>query len=705
MCTTHHRQPSKENFAHSGRAIARAISLASLVALLSCPLNAARLPTGPVYTNSIGMKLVRIEPGSFEMGFEQSAGGLPKELLTAPGHFPNGDFDEHPRHKVDITKPFYMGVCEVSNAQFEMFDPEHRAARGKLGFSKDDDEAVVFVSWYEAAEFCRWLCDKEAKPYRLPTEAEWEYCCRAGTQRPFNTGDSLPGAFCKNVRRSWYPDPRTTEEIIDPKWVERKEKIAARLTVGKTPPNQWGLYDMHGNVEEWCSDWYGWYAPGEQVDPVGRAAGDFKVARGGSHSTELYYLRSANRMGTLPVDRNWYIGFRIVLGEKPDTEPLPERPAMPCQQNVIQDRTADLTKGPEPTVPYFKGPRRYVKIAPGSIGPLFSNHNHDPAIVKCPNGDLFAIWYSCVEEDGRELALGASRLCRGAEQWEWAWPFWDAPDRNDHCPGLWFDGKDTIYHFNGLSTAATWGNLAIIMRTSKDNGVTWSRGRIIVPEHGYRQMVGEPAFRTRKGAIVFGADAVYGSTIWVSRDNGLTWSDPGGTLNGIHAGIVQLEDGCLMALGRGMNIDGMMPKSISRDMGKTWQAGASPLEPISNGQRLALMRLKEGPLFLASFSDKMTITDASGRHRTVSGLFGALSFDEGRSWPIRRLITNDGPARKLNGGAWTGEFIMNGSRAEPKGYMSVCQSSDGLINLISSALHYQFNSAWLKGSMPALDKN
>jgi hypothetical protein len=317
---------------------------------------------------------------------------------------------------------------------------------------------------------------------------------------------------------------------------------------------------------------------------------------------------------------------------------------------------------------------------------------------------LLAIWYSCVEEDSREVAVAANRLRYGAEEWEPASPFWDSPDRNDHCPGLWFDGDDTIYHFNGLSAAATWGSLAIILRTSRDNGATWSRARLIVSEHGYRQMVGEPAFRTQDGAIVFGADAIYGSTIWMSRDDGLTWHDPGGTLNGIHTGIVQLRDGRLMALGRGMNVDGMMPKSISDDMGKSWQVSASPLPPLSGGQRMALMRLKEGPLFLATFTDRMTITDASGNKRDVSGLFGALSFDDGQTWPIRRLITDDGPRKRLIGGAWTGEFVMSRSSAEPKGYMSVCQTPDGVINLISSALHYQFNIAWLKTPMPALDQ-
>jgi len=697
---------------------------AAFITLVSCfmtiifaisAIASAKMPGEKTYTNSIGMKLVRIQPGEFAMGFGRSR--LRRKLLTAPSHFAQGDFDEYPMHTVKITSPFYMGAHEVTNAQYELFNPGHRKMRGKLGFSKADKDAVVFVSWYDAEAFCKWLSDKEQLPYRLATEAEWEYACRAGTKTPeaeweyacragtktpFSTGNTLNQIFHNNVIRSWYPDPRTTDEISDPKWVNRKERKVPNLMTGRTPANRWGLRDMHGNVEEWCHDWYGPYEADTQTDPVGRSEGDFRVTRGGSHSTELYYLRSSNRMGTLPEDRNWYIGFRVVLGQLPDTKPLPPAAPQKHQLDVMQEVPSGSQEAPDRSKPYFNGPRVYVKIPPNSKGPLFSNHNHDPAIVECPNGDLLAIWYSCVEEDSRELSLGASRLRHGSQHWQPASPFWDAPDRNDHCPGLWFDGDKTIYHFNGLSAAATWGNLAIIMRTSTDNGATWSRARIIAAEHGYRQMVGEPAFRTKNGAIIFGADAVYGSTIWISRDNGMTWNEPGGTLNGIHAGIVELTDGRLMALGRGMDIDGKMPMSISDDFGKTWQVSASVLAPLTGGQRMALIRLKQGPLFLATFTDEMKVTDAAGKQRKVEGLFGAVSYDDGRTWPVRRIITDDGPKRTLNGGAWTGEFFMSPRKAEPKGYMSVCQTPDGIINLISSALHYQFNLAWLEAPMPGL---
>jgi len=640
--------------------------------------------------NSVGMKLVRIEPGSFTMG-----GGA------------GGDFDERPAHKVTIRRAFLMGATEVTNAQYEQFDPEHKKRRGKLGFSKADDEAVVFVSWHEATAFCEWLSKKEGKPCRLPTEAEWEYACRAGTTTAFSTGDSLPPEFLKNARESWFPSPRG------------KENETVPLVAGRTPPNPWGLCDMHGNVEEWCLDWYGPYAEGDRTDPVGRADGDYRVTRGGSHSTTADYLRSANRMGTLPEDRSWLIGFRVVQAEMPSTEPLPV-PAPPLnRQNVKQEVPADLAKGPDPKKPYFNGPRTYVNIPPDSEGPLFSRHNHCPAIVNCPNGDLLAIWYTCRREPGRELDIVASRLPYGADQWQPASPFWGAPDRNDHASALWVDEKGTIYHFNGLSAAATWGSLATIMRTSTDNGATWSRARLIMPEHGVHHMPVESVLGTSSGHIIVPCDAVPGgaggTAVLISGDDGQTWVDPGegkpqptfengstgAWIAGIHGGIVELAGGRLMAFGRGNTIDGHMPRSLSADGGQTWTYSASPFPPIGGGQRLIVTRLKEGPILFASFGKQVTFTDASGRERKGSGLFAALSADEGKTWQIKRLITDDGPPRPMDGGGNTGRFTMSRDSAETRGYLSVCQTPDGVIHLISSKLHYAFNLAWLLQPAPA----
>ncbi len=348
---------------------------------------------------------------------------------------------------------------------------------------------------------------------------------------------------------------------------------------------------------------------------------------------------------------------------------------------------------PRSSTPIAPAAVQYVKIPANTHGPVYAWHNHDTAIAECPNGDLLAIWYTCEQERGRELAVASARLPRGAAEWQPARLFWDVPDRNDHAPALWFDGADTLYHFNGLGPAGRWQPLAIVMRTSTDSGRTWSPAQLIAPEFGYRNMVGQPVIRTRDGAIVFGADAAGGSAIWVSRDNGKTWADPGGSIRGIHAGIVERKDGSLFALGRGQNIDGYAPASVSRDMGRTWQYAPSGLPPLGGGQRLVLLRLKDGSLFLASFAEDVAGFSIPGR-RPHTNLFAALSFDEGRTWPVRRLIPAD--ARDGIGtidGGWTG-------KPEAQGYLSGTQARDGLIHLISSWNHYAFNVAWLKAAAP-----
>jgi len=631
---------------------------------------AAEKPSGKIYENFIGIKFVRIEPGQFRMGFQGKP--LQDKLLSRKGTFADGDFDEHPAHPVRISEPFYMGMYEVTNAQYERFDSAHKEFRGRFGYSQADNEAVLFVSWKEAAGFCRWLSKKEKLPYRLPTEAEWEYACRAGSSSPFYTGDVLPEGFVKGPKDS--------------------------LSVGKSPPNKWGLYDMHGNVEEWCRDWYGPYDRRLQVDPVGRVGGEFKVTRGGSHSTVAYYLRSANRSGTIPQDKHWLIGFRVVIAEPPDSEPLPLPESPRVQRDVGQEVPADIQKAPDKSKPYFKGPRLFIQIGDDAEGPLFSEHNHFTALTECDNGDLLAAWFTCISEGTRELAIAASRLRYGNEQWDEASPFWDAPDRNDHTNAFWNDGRGTLYHFNGLGVIKR--SLAMVLRKSKDNGRTWSKAQFVFSEHGVRaNKVVESVFRAQDGRVIVPFDGRGGSVIAISRDEGKTWTDPGGNIRGTHAGVVQLRDGRLLAFGRHGAIDGKMPQSISSDMGKSWSYRASDFQPIHAGRRVALMRLKQGPLFFASFCNNMKIKDFTGKERPVSGLFAAVSMDEGKTWPYRRLVTDDGQGRFIE--TMDGDpIIMDRRNAEPVGYLSVCQTPDGVIQLLTSRQHYAFNLAWLK-TLPA----
>lgn len=660
--------------------------------------------TGPLpsFTNSVGMRMVQLPAGAYTRGYWQST-RLPVEILNVSRWVREyGDYDEKPAHEVTISRPFWIGAYEVSNAEYEQFDPDHSLLRGKFGFSSSDNEAVVFVSWHEAASFCEWLSAREGRPYRLPTEAEWEYACRAGTMAHFSTGGTLPAQYLNNPGFSWWPDSGS----------------ATAIHRGLTPPNAWELYDLHGNVEEWCHDWYGPYDAAPQVDPVGRAGGMAKVSRGGSHSTVAFYLRSENRSGAPPEDKSWYIGFRVVMAELPATAPLPEPLPALFQTDVNQTVPPEVENGPDPTTPYFNGPWKFTKVPGGAFGPLFSTHNHVPAIAECPNGDLLAFWYTCVTEQGRELALAATRLRHGDTNWQDASPLYDMPDRNDHGTALWFDGEQTLYHFNGLSAAATWGPLALTLRTSTNNGVNWSPLRIIAPEHKTRQMPIASFIKTTDGSLMLACDAVTGgsggSVVWISRDGGQTWFEPGagrptptftqGTtgawLAGIHAPIAELSNGNIIAFGRGNDINSRMPKSVSSDGGTNWAYSASLFPPVGSGQRPTILRLKEGPLFFASFGTGLTFTNTSNGTFTGSGLFTAVSFDDGVTWPYLRLVSDDGPGRSVE--TTDGSlFAMSHTNAEPRGYLTSTQARNGIIHLISSRQHYQFNLKWLTTRPPS----
>ena len=293
-----------------------------------------------------------------------------------------------------------------------------------------------WFSWtgHEATRYCEWLSQKEGRSYRLPTEAEWEYACRAGTVTPFSEGNTLGQAYLERAGESWYPDPKRKGDA----WVfpVRVKQISA---------NAWGLFDMHGNVEEWCRDWYGPYDASDLNDPVGRATGTFRVTRGGSHSTEIYYLRSSNRAAAVPEDKHWLIGFRVVLGPLPETKPLPAPGPELHQKNVGQTVPARLERGPDPTQPYFSGPRRFVDIPGDAFGPMFANHNHVPALSSVRMATCWPRGIRAFENVAGELGAVASRLRYGQEDWEPAAPFWDVPDRNDHATALWYDGGGTLF--------------------------------------------------------------------------------------------------------------------------------------------------------------------------------------------------------------------------------------------------------------------
>jgi len=666
-----------------------------LTALLLAPLAALHADEQPTITNTVGMKLVRIEPGTFTMGQDGPPITGNGNMATHHAEFRSADWDEKPAHRVNITQPFYLGVTEVTLGQFRAFEPEFRKGKGA------DDDAVDAITWTKAVAFCEWLSKKEGKTYRLPTEAEWEYACRAGTTTIFHTGDTLPAGHQKWFgRRGWrelyFPNGRMPPEYA---WQDG----APALRAGQKTPNAWGLHDMHGNVAEWCLDWYGPYKGGEQTDPLGRSDGDFRVFRGGSHSMLTRMLRAANRGGWIPDSPLPWVGFRVVLGDVPKGKLLPPPTAPLNAQNVNQQPAKVVPQDAD--VPFMEGPRSYRQIPPGQVGPLFTRHNHSPGLAECPNGDLLAVWFSCVSEPGPELCNAASRLRFGAAEWDAPSPFWDAPDVNDHAPKLWWDGGKALFHLVFEHNAQN------IVRTSTDDGASWSKAKVF-PLNGE---FGNSIIRTREGVLAISLD---GASLVISRDHGQTWTPtgqrrgktelrPGGSgpcIAGIHAPLVQLADGRIMAMGRFDDVADQqrfgfkMPVSYSSDLGETWHYEASEFPVVSNTQRPVLLRLQEGPILLCSFTDQardlkngrsgtgMTFKSADGDVTGV-GLFAAVSYDEGKTWPDRRLITPGSSAK-----------------ADTNGYLAIIQTRDGRVQLITSSRHYTFNLAWLKQLQPAPKK-
>lgn len=248
---------------------------------------------GPArYTNPIGMELVKLPAGVFVMG--------------APVNEEGRDEGEMPQHTVRIARPFYMGVYEVTQAEYEAVmgvNPCEGEDNSKVGA----DYPVAWVSWSDAVRFCELLSSREGMSYRLPTEAEWEYACRAGTTTRFSFGDSDRDLD----DYAWYGQ-------ADYRWGEgnpesKGENYAHQ--VGQKLPNPWGLHDMHGNLYEWCSDWghLNYYELSPVDSPQGPAEGHERVFRGGFYGYEAWLCRSACRQRQPPDTWSADVGFRVVL--------------------------------------------------------------------------------------------------------------------------------------------------------------------------------------------------------------------------------------------------------------------------------------------------------------------------------------------------------------------------------------------------------
>ncbi len=277
-------------------------------------------------TNSIGMKLVLIPPGEFHMGSNKDQIAEDSRKIRDDSWVSDHLATESPSHRVKITRAFFLGMHEVTQAQYQQVMADNPSAFSPTGGKQDQvagqdsmRRPVEMVSWDDAQEFCKRLTalPKEGsagRVYRLPTEAQWEYACRAGTVTRWNDGN----------------DPKRLGEYA---WFRGNSERRTH-PVGQKIPNAWELYDMYGNVREWCQDWYGstYYQESPVVDPLGPSVGSYRVLRGGAHPAQPLPCSSTFRH-TWHTPRTAFDGFRV-LCEVKSVEAITREKALPKESQA-----------------------------------------------------------------------------------------------------------------------------------------------------------------------------------------------------------------------------------------------------------------------------------------------------------------------------------------------------------------------------------
>ncbi len=644
-----------------------------------------------------------------------------------------GDYDEVPCRRVTITKPFYMSETEVTISQFRQFRAEYP------GYDKFRPYASA-ISWQDAAAFCKWLSEKEGRPYRLPTEAKWEYACRAGTTTPFSSGDRAP-----------------------------KHETA----------NPWGLKNMHTGVREWCRDWYAVYPEQDETDPLGPAYGWAKVVRGGSMDWTVegapFYARSANRAAVPPtfgpppleyqykqlqnakltfnlprqvqeeahrqykIERlddvditlnealntpfrytglanRWSIrtsgfiagrhevGFRVVMAPVPDAEPRRFEP--PFVHRGVKQKPVLLKQGADLQEPYYRtrlifpnfGREPLTTAWKLGVEQGYGGGHHNSALEVLPNGDLMAAYYNTIFGGERDacVSIMSMRLRRGADEWDMpsSWP--DNVDSDDEGPVIWND-NGTIWFFWGSPRQMAGYPFQYVKST--DNGATWGAVQFPLFDRRVGPYAAQPinsAFRDSKGTVYLAVDGSHSpltSELFATANEGKTWYDTGGRTYGRHSTFIVLKDDVIMAFaGKQAEIDGFHPINLSRDGGRTYEIFPSTLPALGGGTRASLIKLASGRLFyvgdmhLRSYR-KLTPEQAPPGFEG-EGAYAALSDDMGKSWRVRKLVGGNVLGKD-------GKPVKVGTVS----YVTARQSPDGIIHIVTSHnhpdLHFELNEAWI----------
>ncbi|MBI3118715.1 MAG: SUMF1/EgtB/PvdO family nonheme iron enzyme, partial [Candidatus Hydrogenedentes bacterium] len=534
---------------------------------------------------------------------------------------------ETPQHAVRISKGFWMGRFEVTQAQWEAVMGTKPWA-GRKYAHEDKESPAIYVSWEDAEAFVRQLAANTGKPVRLPTEAEWEYACRAETATRFYWGND--------------PD---YEDIDHFAWWRGNVLVTPELharPVGLLPPNPFDLHDMSGNVSEWCQDWHGYYFDGLCINPTGPGFAEHRVVRGGSWLTVGGHCRSSRRHHEPPDAAHSDIGFRVVVGETPVKaagEPEFTNVFVAGEEGVNTYRIPALLLTPDGSLLAFCEARKESQ-ADASPTDMVLRRSRDGGRTWLPNQVLVqgegaeALMNPCPVVDHVNGAIVL--LCTSANKVR--------PDHHQHFQLTSADSGQTWT--KPIDLGARIVEYDDTFNPGPGVGIQLKNGRLVAP--GYTGEIDEET------------DENWHARVLYSDDHGATWTlgAPVPHLSD-ESQAVELRDGTLMLNARGNMGKSRRGVALSKDGGQTWSSMYSDkaLNECPCQASILRCRLPDGGTGLLfanpdNHGEKFGVVERT--KMTVR-----LSYDEGKTWPVKRLI-----------------------HAGPSSYSTMVQFPDGDIGLL-----------------------